>query len=271
MRRIPALAPQLVALVTMTFASSALAADPAAATKAPSAAEPARPSTAQQRTSGITFALDDETLLLTDTAASKTFRLHPIAAAVYLLADGTRSLSALRAEAEAASGLPVDDETLFAALDALADAKLLVSRVSPPGSTELAAFVTVDGVSGTDLVTATTSTGTAAATVVEARQSEQRRKAQYLKGRHEEADEKQARPELRLAAEERAKAVGQLRNQAGKEEAAKKAKTVTAADEAALRAARVRAEQSAKSELKRRKADEESKKQQRQVRTRDAR
>ena len=249
----------------MTFASSALAADPAAATKAPSPAEPARPATAQQRTSGITFALEDDTLLLTDTAASKTFRLHPIAAAVYLLADGTRSLSSLRAEAEAASGLPVDDETLFAALDALSDAKLLVARVSPPGSTELAAFVTVDGVSGTDLVTVTTSTGTAAATVADIRQAEQRRKAQHLQGRREEADRKKLRPELRLAADERAKAVGQLRSQAGKEEAAKQAKTVTAADDAALRTARARAEQSAKSELKRRKADEQEKKKVQQV------
>lgn len=249
----------------MTFASSALAAEPTAATKAPSPAEPARPATAQQRTSGITFALDDETLLLTDTAASKTFRLHPVAAAVYLLADGTRSLSALRAEAEAASGIPVDDETLFAALDALADAKLIVARVSPPGSTELAAFVTVDGVSGTDLVTATTSTGTAAATIADVRRSEERKKAQHLAGRRTEADQKKLRPELRLAAEERAKAVGQLRSQAGKEEAAKKAKTVTAADDAALRTARARAEQSAKSELKRRKADEQEKKKDQQV------
>ncbi len=253
----------------MTFASSALAADPAAATKAPSAAEPARPSTAQQRTSGITFALDDETLLLTDTAASKTFRLHPIAAAVYLLADGTRTLSSLRAEAEAASGIPVDDETLFAALDALADAKLLVARVSPPGSTELAAFVTVDGVSGTDLVTATTSAGTPAPSLAEARPREMERKRLHLRSRHEEADQKQQRPELRLAAEERAKAVGQLRSQAGKEEAAKKAKTVTAADDAALRTARARAEQSAKSELRRRKADEQQKKKDQQVRASD--
>lgn len=265
MRLIPALAPRLVALVTMTFASSALAAEPAAATKSPAPVDPARPGVAQQRTNGITFALEDETLLLTDTAASKTFRLHPIAAAVYLLADGTRSLSSLRAEAEAASGLPVDDETLFAALDALADAKLLVARVSPPGSTELAAFVTVDGVSGTDLVTATTSGGTASPTVADARQREERAKSGHIRVRREEAEQKKARPELRLAAEERAKAVGQLRVEASKEEVAKKAKTATASDEAALRTARARAEQSAKSELKRRKANEQEKKKDQQV------
>lgn len=265
MRLIPALAPRLVALVTLTFASSALAADPAAAVKAPAPADPARPSTAQQRTNGITFALENETLLLTDTAASKTFRLHPIAAAVYLLADGTRSLSSLRAEAEAESGLPVDDEALFATLDALADAKLLVARVTPPGSTELAAFVSVDGVSGTDLVTVTTSSGTASPTVADARQREQRAKSQHIRVRHEEAERKKERPELRLAAEERAKAVGQVRMEASKEEAAKKAKSVNASDESALRAARGRAEQSAKSELKRRKADEQEKKKDQQV------
>ena len=153
MRLFPALRPQVLALLAATLASPAFAGDPAAVAKGATQADPAKGGAPLRKlgtNSSITIQGGD--LVIHDSSSSTFLRLHPIAAAVFLLADGQKSLATLRTEAEASSGLPVDEATLFAVLDALADANLLDSRVTPPGSSDLASFVLIDGTIGTALV-----------------------------------------------------------------------------------------------------------------------
>jgi len=204
MRVFPALRPELVALLVVSLASPALAeGNP----PSPAANAPPRAPTAERRTQGIGYAVDGDRFVLTDSRAQKTFRLHPIAAAVYALADGQKPLSAIRAEAEAASGMTTDEETLFAALDALADAGLLVARVTPPGSVELGSFVAVDGTTGAGLVAATTEKGRAVAGLAEARESEQKEKSALRVDRARESKMKSEDVAVQRSHEARKKAM----------------------------------------------------------------
>jgi hypothetical protein len=155
MRRFPPLRPEVLALLAATMASPAWAGDPASAAKGAAQTEPAKPG-APQRFLGdkSSIAIQGGDLVIHDSSTLTMLRLHPIAAAVFLLADGQKPLAAIRSEAETSTGLPVDEATLFAVLDALADAKLLSARVTPPGSGDLSSFVLSDGTLGSALVEA---------------------------------------------------------------------------------------------------------------------
>lgn len=262
MRRFPALRPELLALVTMTFASPAFA-EPTPA-KSPSSTEPAKTAGAQARTSGLTFGIEGGDLVLSDSSTLKIFRLHPLAAAVYALADGQRSFEAIRTDAEAASGYPLDQATLFAVLDALADANLLMARVTPPGTTELDAFVVVDGTLGTALVEPRTTKGTGVADLATAKRQEQAAKALERPNRVREAAYKSADDRLVKASEEGVKARGavtEARRKEGSrknsEEYEKQAFKTKASDDQALVVTRARSEQLAKSESTMRKVSEQ--------------
>lgn len=229
-------------------------AGPASAEPAPAkpgAAAPAK-ATAARKTQGITYAVDGDALFLTDARAQKTYRLHPLAAAVYALADGQKPLAAIRAEAEQSSGLPVDDDTLYAVLDALADADLLVARVTPPGSSDLGSFVAIDGTPGPALVAlAPAKAGTLG--LAEARVSEEKEKVVRRPGRKLEAEKKRADASLMKSQEERVKARDlSLRERVGesanKEASQKSARPIDAALEKRAGDTRLRAEQLAKSE-----------------------
>lgn len=217
----------------------------------PGAAAPAK-TTAERKTQGITYAVDGDALLLTDARAQKTYRLHPLAAAVYALADGQKPLAAIRAEAEQSSGLPLDDDALYAVLDALADADLLVARVTPPGSSDIGSYVAIDGTPGPALVALAPAKAGALA-LAEARASEEKEKVTRRPGRKLEADKKRADASLMKAQEERVKArevslrerVGESAN---KEASKKVSRPIDAALEKRAGDARLRAEQLAKSE-----------------------
>jgi hypothetical protein len=248
MRLFPPLRPELVAMVLVALAGPA-SAEPAPAK--PGAAAPAK-ATAARKTQGITYAVDGDALFLTDARAQKTYRLHPLAAAVYALADGQKPLAAIRAEAEQSSGLPVDDDTLYAVLDALADADLLVARVTPPGSSDLGSFVAIDGTPGPALVAlAPAKAGTLG--LAEARVSEEKEKVVRRPGRKLEAEKKRADASLMKSQEERVKARDlSLRERVGesanKEASQKSARPIDAALEKRAGDTRLRAEQLAKSE-----------------------
>ena len=144
--RTPPLSPRLVALL-----SALLLASPAAlAQQPPSDAKASAFPTA--RTQGLLLAQEDDVLLLRDEAAGKTYRLHPLAAAVFALSDGKTSPADIAARLPEVSGLDSTEEVVFAALDALADAKLLLARVTPPGSSPIDLVVLSDGVIGSGLV-----------------------------------------------------------------------------------------------------------------------
>ncbi len=266
MRRFPALRPELLALVTLAFASPAFADAPA--TKSPAGTEPARGTVPQARTTGVTFGIDGGSLVLSDAASSKTFRLHPIAAAVYVLADGQRSLEAIRAAAEASSGFPLDEAGLFAVLDALADANLLVGRVTPPGSADFGSFVASDGTLGTALLEPTTTKGSPEPSLAAARKSEEVRKAQLRPERVRESDAKRNDPQLKRAAEETYKAraseaktrreVLGASSEASHKQAGRGTPTM---QDTVIAAAKLRSEQLAKSESKLRVSEEGEKRQ----------
>lgn len=60
--------------------------------------------------------------------------LHPVAAAVFRAADGTRDVAALADAVGATLGAPVDGATVEAALAGLGDARLLAAPVAAPTS-----------------------------------------------------------------------------------------------------------------------------------------
>lgn len=195
--------PELLALLTALFAAAPLA---SAETVAPAkSAAPAAPAASlpTAKTAGVTFAVEGEAVRITDQANKATVRLHPIAAAIYALADGKTTLEAIRKGAEEASGYAIDEATFFAALDALADAKLLVARVTPPGgaSTELDLVVLPDGGAGADLVVAVADAQPGRDDFAKAKVSESAAK-KLVRGRVREESEAKAKLPARKLSEE---------------------------------------------------------------------
>jgi hypothetical protein len=184
------------------------------------------------------------------------------------LADGQRSLAAIRTETEAGTGFAVDEGALFAVLDALADAKLLASRVTPPGSTDLASFVFADGTLGSAFVEKGTDQPAQPvdklklpdARVREAAAKEIRRPLRA----HESAQKRQddafgrAAKATGTAREEAKKAGDRMREREMNAKAKREApSTQPSADEAALPALRQRSEALAKTESTLRKRSEQ--------------
>jgi hypothetical protein len=146
MRLLRPLRPELIALLSalLLAAPVAHAADPPAAASA--AATPGA------RTADLSFSIDGGSIVIKDAAAGSSYRLHPVAAAVFVLSDGKTTIADIRKGAANLTGYDVDETTAFAALDALADARLLLARVTPPGGSDLDLVVLTDGALGTELV-----------------------------------------------------------------------------------------------------------------------
>jgi hypothetical protein len=89
----------------------------------------------QARVDGIVVDADatSDALVLTDTVAKKTYRLHPIAAAVYASSDGKTSVEAIAKSVSEGLGSTIAADDVWDLCDLLADANLLVARVTPPG------------------------------------------------------------------------------------------------------------------------------------------
>lgn len=254
------LRPELLALFTALFAAAPLAsaetvapAKAAASTTAPATTTVGAP-LPTAKTDGATFAVDGEAILITNTATKATVRLHPIAAAIYALADGKTSLEAIRKGAEDASGYAIDEATLFAALDALADAKLLVARATPPGgSPEQDLVVLADGAATADLVAvaADAKPGRDDFAKVKVAESAAKRK---LRDRHRDEESVKAKQPLRKKSEEAHKAAYQdyvkAKAQLDADKAAGKLKGEAEAKKfnELVQAKRVRAEEAAKKE-----------------------
>lgn len=251
MRLFPPLRPEVLALVVTVFTSTALA-EPAPTAKEASAAAVTKFPTA--RTSGIAYGVDDGDLVLSDSATGKSLRLHPLAAAVYALADGSKSFEEIRAGAQAATGFGVDLPTVYAVLDALADANLLVARATPPGSADLGTFVASDGTLGYGLVAATAQRGASAPDLGRAKTQEQSRKSLDREGRLKESDAKSKDLPIREASEQSTKAQVSLRETTRSESARKSAASESMRKQAfegiapEVETARVSAESAAKKE-----------------------
>ena len=72
------------------------------------------------------------------TAREAGIALERLAAAVLRAADGTRTVAEIALHVSERLGRPIEEESIWSILDALADAKLLVGRVTPPaGATDL--------------------------------------------------------------------------------------------------------------------------------------
>jgi hypothetical protein len=269
MRRFPPLRPEVLALLAATLASPAFAGDPAAATKGAPQTEPAKPGAPLRKLGeNSSLSVQGGDLMFQDNSTLTMYRLHPVAAAVFLLADGQKSLAALRTEAEASSGLPVDEATLFAVLDALADANLLASRVTPPGSSDLASFVLVDGTIGNALVeTGKGSTAQAArklklpdAKVQESAAKQIRRPMRVIEANQKKQTEflDRAAKTTGMAREEAKKVHDRMRDREMNMKAKREAPGAGAtADEAAIPVLKQRSEVLAKSESVMRKRSEE--------------
>lgn len=270
MHRFPPLRPEVLALLAATLATPAFADEPAAAAKDLTQPEPAKPGAPLRKLGeNSSLSIQDGDLVVFDNATLTMRRLHPIAASVFLLADGQKSLAALRTEAEASSGLPVDEATLFAVLDALADAGLLAARVTPPGSSDLSSFVLVDGTLG-DAVVETGAGATAPSArklkLPEAKEQESAAKQIRRPLRAREATQKRQAELLERAAkttggarEEAKKANDRVRAREMNMKSAKREALAAqpTSDEAALAALRKRSEAAAKSESVLRKRSEQ--------------
>jgi hypothetical protein len=245
----PTLRPELLALLAALFLATPVA---SAQTDAKVAAIAALPTA---KIAGATYVVDEGAIVITRTAAKKSVRLHPIAAAVFALADGKTSVSGIREAAQKASGYELDDAAVFGVLDALADADLLVARVSPPGgSSELDLLVMDDGTLGTALVTTVTPGKDAGeADFAKVKVSEQKLKAVQRDRIRKESALKAERPALKLAREELAKKKSELTAARTKESDAKSKKVSEAAVKTAekdVAAKKVAAESTAKKSSK---------------------
>jgi len=79
--------------------------------------------------------VDDELLVL-DTRTSIAHYLHPVTAFVWQHADGTRSVNDLVRLVQVHLDADADEEVVWLALDALAEAGLLEDRLAPPAGTQ---------------------------------------------------------------------------------------------------------------------------------------
>ena len=96
MRRFPPLRPEVLALLAVTLATPAFAGEPAGAAKGAAQTEPAKPGAPRRLlgdSSAVTIHGGD--FVIFDSATVTMLRLHPIAAAVFLLADGQKPLAAI--------------------------------------------------------------------------------------------------------------------------------------------------------------------------------
>jgi|GEM_PF-5505509 len=89
----------------------------------------------QARVEGVVVDADatSDALVLTDTVAKKTYRLHPIAAAVYASSDGKTSVEAIAKSVSEGLGSTITTDDVWDLCDLLADANLLVARITPAG------------------------------------------------------------------------------------------------------------------------------------------
>ncbi|MBS1848989.1 MAG: PqqD family protein, partial [Actinobacteria bacterium] len=87
---------------------------------------------------GLHVAITDDGAVVVDGDQNTVTALGPIAAAVFQLADGTRDQAELLRAVGAQTGEQVEVEVIWSTLDRLADAGLLVERVTPPAG---AAFI----------------------------------------------------------------------------------------------------------------------------------
>jgi len=179
----PAHRPQLIALL----AALLLAGPIVVGQPTPAAAQAAAFPTA--RVEKLSMSVDGDELILKDEATSQRFRLHPVAAAVFALSNGKTSPAEIGKKIKELTGYSASEETVFAALDALADARLLTARVTPPGTTPVDLVVLIDGTIGSDLVAAT-SKEMPVKKLKEALAQEQAQKKTRVGGRHEEEAQK---------------------------------------------------------------------------------
>jgi hypothetical protein len=84
------------------------------------------------RTEGLVIRESADGLRIQDTLENQEYKLHRITAAVWRNANGLRAIADLAELVSRQLGLTADEERIWAALDRLADAKLLVARLAPP-------------------------------------------------------------------------------------------------------------------------------------------
>jgi hypothetical protein len=74
-----------------------------------------------------------DSLVVIDTERGSEHTLHPVTAAVWLSCDGATTVPAMRERIRRELSLDVPESVAWHILDRLADAQLLLFRVSPPG------------------------------------------------------------------------------------------------------------------------------------------
>ena len=84
------------------------------------------------RTTDIETTRIEDELHILDVTTGVAHRLHPMTACVWRHADGTRTVADLLAVVQAEQAPKADEEAIWLALDALADADLLEERIAPP-------------------------------------------------------------------------------------------------------------------------------------------
>ena len=82
--------------------------------------------------SGLLTEDTGDELVVVDEATNEVVALDPVAACVFRHADGSRDVGQLLAEVQASVDPAADAERVWSTLDRLADAGLLVERVTPP-------------------------------------------------------------------------------------------------------------------------------------------
>jgi len=86
----------------------------------------------EARTDGVVTATIAGMLVVRHADGREIARLDPLTAGVWRLADGRTPVPVIARSLSRALGVPVDDEAVWSALDALGDAGLIGGRVTPP-------------------------------------------------------------------------------------------------------------------------------------------
>ena len=87
------------------------------------------------KTDGITVQNTEDGFLLQSGDASEGYLLHPIAHEVWKRSDGFASVAQIASAIRAEFHMDIQEETVWSALDHLADADLIQHRLTPPGAT----------------------------------------------------------------------------------------------------------------------------------------
>jgi hypothetical protein len=82
---------------------------------------------------GLLVEATADEIVVVDEETNEVFSLDPVAASVFTHADGTRDVAALVGELRTSIDPTATAELVWTTLDRLADAGLLVERVTPPG------------------------------------------------------------------------------------------------------------------------------------------